>query len=315
MPKINPERFLLGLGLLAAVLLLEHLLLSRIYRKPSSLNRLWSASPSARTDLVFWLARVTLLSAFPALVALFCLPGLVAGGLYLIKPYWQFPGLLGSLVPAGLVGQVVIWLVATDLAHYLAHLLMHRVPFLWRFHRLHHAAEEFTILTGARQSWSEIFFTRVVTVVLVTLLLGLPRPEVALVVLLVFQLVEMLQHSDLPWDYGWLGWLVASPRFHRLHHSSQRADFDSNYANLFSFWDYLFGTVAGRYRGASEVADTVELGLGGSDRDPALNDWRRALVSATFLEPAQSSSATLRARSGQNSGAHSCSSPTTRREP
>lgn len=284
MPKTSLEWLLGSACLLLAVLLLEHFLLTWLYRKPSSWMRLWSYSSSARTDLVFWLARLTLLGSFPALLALVTLPGLVAGALHLLKPHWQFSGLLGA--PAGLFWQVALWLVATDLAHYLAHLLLHRVPFLWRFHRLHHAAEEFTILTGARQSWAEIFFVRVVTVMLVTLLLGIPRPEVAFLVLLVFQVVEFLQHSDLPWDFGPLGYLIASPRFHRMHHSRERADFDSNYSNLFAFWDYLFGTVAARYRADSRMADLVELGLGGSDFDPGLNHWRRALVNATFLEPA-----------------------------
>jgi sterol desaturase/sphingolipid hydroxylase (fatty acid hydroxylase superfamily) len=131
-------------------------------------------------------------------------------------------------------------LVLIDLLDYWTHRVMHRSGILWPFHEVHHTATEMTLLTGVRLTLTERHVVDLVRAV-VLLLLGLSVPVVA-VVLFVRSVVDVLQHSNLTWTYGPLGYVVASPANHRLHHSAEGVDWDSNYGNLLSVWDHLFGT-------------------------------------------------------------------------
>jgi sterol desaturase/sphingolipid hydroxylase (fatty acid hydroxylase superfamily) len=152
-------------------------------------------------------------------------------------------------------------------------------------HKLHHAATEFNIITGIRFSIAERLFYEVAVIFILSVVLGLPSPHTALTFMFIYRTVDLLQHSDLPWDYGWLGYVIASPRFHRMHHSSEAEDFDANYGNLFTFWDYLFGTVARRYRGSPEAADTCKLGLADPEETRRINSaWYYAPLQATGVD-------------------------------
>lgn len=265
-------------ALLAVVILIEHLLMTRIYRRPSSLQRLRSLSRSARTDLAWTLVAMILPFTRKALVFL-TLPGVMLAGAWLLRhkagAWW---GLLSPWVP----DNYLAWLLASDLGLYVAHRLMHRFDPLWKLHRLHHAAEELNILTGFRISLGEQFFNGLVMFAIVSLLLGIPTPEKALMISLVMGTLDALHHSELPWDFGLLDYLFVSPRFHRMHHSASRSDHDANYSVVFSFWDYLFGSVSPRYRAARKSSDEVELGL--KNAPEALNNSWRSLLCGTWLD-------------------------------
>lgn len=266
---------------LVAVLVCEHLVLTRRYGKRSALQRLLAFSPSVRTDLT---AIAVLWAPIPGLLLLgqlLSLPGLLLFALSQANEAVHWPGILGGLVPNAAVVHFVVWLLLADLAYYLAHRSMHAVPSLWRYHQFHHSATEMNILTGNRVSLGERGFNRLTEVVIVVVVLGVERPEVAASVYLVRRFVELLQHSDLPWSFG----IVAGPRFHRMHHSSHPADFDANYGNLLTVWDYAFGTVAARYRAVGpSAADTVRIGLEDRSAEAFENRWTRALVAGTWVE-------------------------------
>ena len=93
---------------------------------------------------------------------------------------------------------------------------------------------------------------------------------------------DMVQHSELPWHYGVLDKVIASPRFHRLHHSTDPRDYNLHYANIFSFWDYVFGTVSARYRGDTSVASDCEIGLGNCPEAERLNSGLRNVLHETI---------------------------------
>ena len=159
---------------------------------------------------------------------------------------------------------------------------MHKVPWFWHFHRLHHSATEFNVITGIRISIAETFFNDIVILILLSLIFGLPSPKIVLLVMFVYAIIDLLQHSDLPWDYGIVGYVIASPRYHRMHHSTHAEDLDTNYGNIFSFWDYWFGTVADRYRHSSTIADGCSLGLRDEIETEKINDgWYLAAFQAT----------------------------------
>ena len=146
-------------------------------------------------------------------------------------------GLLEGL-PIVVVGM--LYLVINDFVSYWLHRAEHTIPFLWQFHSVHHAAEELNYLTAYRvHPFSKLMWEIVAVVLLIVL--GVP-PTMWLPFRLVQIFLANVQHSELDWSYGPLYPLVVSPVYHRLHHSRDRRDFDSNFSQLFSIWDYLFGT-------------------------------------------------------------------------
>jgi sterol desaturase/sphingolipid hydroxylase (fatty acid hydroxylase superfamily) len=136
--------------------------------------------------------------------------------------------------------QLIVFLVAVDFCRYWKHRWMHSVPALQAIHSVHHAPENLNFLTTYRIHLLEYIFDGIVTLVPVVLL-GLP-PEMWLPVYLSLVLLSALNHSDIDLGFGWLNRIVVSPRFHATHHSSDRREYNCNFASLFSFWDVLFCT-------------------------------------------------------------------------
>lgn len=157
-------------------------------------------------------------------------------------------------VPAGIVAFVVL-----DFAVWLEHVASHKVPILWRIHRMHHADPGFDVTTGLRFHPLEILLSMVWKAAVV-IALGAPVLSV-----LVFEIVlngaAMFNHSNVrlgPAADRLLRRFVVTPDMHRVHHSSDPAETDSNYGFNFPFWDKFFGTyVAIPKRGH----DAVDIGL------------------------------------------------------
>jgi sterol desaturase/sphingolipid hydroxylase (fatty acid hydroxylase superfamily) len=145
---------------------------------------------------------------------------------------------------------------------YAWHRLNHRVPLLWRFHRMHHSDPAMDVTTATRFHLGEHLGAA-------TLRLGLiPLFGVSVGEILIFETLvvanTMLHHANIslgPLDAP-LRWLLVTPRMHQIHHSRYRHETDSNYAVLFSFWDRLFGSYQMR-----AGAEPVELGLSEFDDD------------------------------------------------
>jgi sterol desaturase/sphingolipid hydroxylase (fatty acid hydroxylase superfamily) len=162
-------------------------------------------------------------------------------------------------LPPGLhaLGAVLLF----DLWTYWWHRLGHRVPALWRFHRVHHADAQMDVTTGNRFHPGEILLSSALRLALIPLL-GLNFGHVVLYETLLQGLVQ-LQHANvtLPAALERAARLVVvTPALHQVHHSRHRPETDSNYASLFSFWDRLFGS----YHPRADVA-AVRLGLDGFD--------------------------------------------------
>ena len=140
------------------------------------------------------------------------------------------------------VVQIVIGLVVVDLFSYLWHRTVHTNRFLWAFHSIHHSQRDLTVATGFRTHFiDEIVRT---TFIFVPLYLLNIKPHTFVVMDLMMGWILGLQHSGLSWSYGPVGRVVVSPGYHRIHHSMDSIDRDKNFAVLFPFWDYLFGTHA-----------------------------------------------------------------------
>lgn len=143
--------------------------------------------------------------------------------------------------------------VLADVAGYWAHRTMHRVPWLWRLHAVHHAPTELHWFEAWRQHPLD-FLVHGLAVGLPSALLGASLADIASVVLLRKVFTAFL-HANVRWRFGPLEWLLATPVFHRVHHSADPRDYDTNFAGTFAWVDVLFGT----YRRAEEFPRVVGL--------------------------------------------------------
>lgn len=137
----------------------------------------------------------------------------------------------------------VVSLLALDLAIYLQHVMFHAVPALWRLHRMHHADLEFDVTTGLRFHPGEILLSMGIKLAVVAAL-GPPA-----VVVLLFEILlnasSMFNHSNIKIPRsidGVLRLLVVTPDMHRVHHSVDPKETNSNYGFNVPWWDRLLGT-------------------------------------------------------------------------
>jgi sterol desaturase/sphingolipid hydroxylase (fatty acid hydroxylase superfamily) len=147
---------------------------------------------------------------------------------------WLFRPLL--LVPLALLPALIL-----DVAYYWCHRLQHAIPFLWRFHAVHHAIEELNG-TNCYHHWSEGLVRPVLILLPLALLIQLKVPEVAVISLLTNAFWGYFIHVKTNISFGPLDRLFVSPAFHRVHHSRDARHYDKNFAGVFSALDVAFGT-------------------------------------------------------------------------
>jgi sterol desaturase/sphingolipid hydroxylase (fatty acid hydroxylase superfamily) len=167
--------------------------------------------------------------------------------------------------------QFVLVIAVADLVQYLIHRACHRVPLLWRFHRIHHSAVAMDWLAGSRLHLVDALLTRAL-VYLPLALLGADRDVIAAYLVFVAAQATFV-HANVRWDPRWLEpWLV-TPRLHHWHHAE--APPDVNFAVHLPLFDRLFGTAW-----APGGAWPERYGLAAGERGPR-GFWRQLV--APFL--------------------------------
>ncbi|PCH47122.1 MAG: fatty acid hydroxylase [Hyphomicrobiales bacterium] len=160
-------------------------------------------------------------------------------------------------VPIWLAGLASI--IILDFAVWLSHLLSHKIPIIWRLHRMHHSDRDFDVSTAIRFHPIEIVVSMIYKVAWVVAL-GAPAWSVILFEI-ILNGVAMFNHSNtkLPLSVDRiLRLFIVTPDMHRVHHSTHPDETDSNYGFNFPFWDRLFGT----YTDQPELGhDKMEIGL------------------------------------------------------
>lgn len=150
--------------------------------------------------------------------------------------------------------EVVAAVLLLDLVIYLQHRVLHRVPLLWRAHRVHHSDVAFDVTLGVRFHPFEIVLSQALKLATIALLGA--APLAVLLFELVLQGGALFTHTDVALPAGWervLRWWIVTPSLHRVHHSVQRDETDSNFGFSVVWWDRLFGT----YRAAPRQAETT----------------------------------------------------------
>ena len=168
-------------------------------------------------------------------------------------------GLFNLLAVPGWLAFVAS-VVILDLAIYGQHVVFHAVPLLWRLHRMHHADLEFDVTTGLRFHPVEIVLSMAVKLAVVA---ALGPPALAVLVFeVLLNATALFSHSNVRLPAGLdrvLRWGIVTPDMHRVHHSIDRVETDSNYGFNLSVWDRLFRT----YRAQpAKGHDAMQIGIG-----------------------------------------------------
>jgi sterol desaturase/sphingolipid hydroxylase (fatty acid hydroxylase superfamily) len=144
-------------------------------------------------------------------------------------------------------------LVAADFGFWLSHLCLHRISFLWEFHRVHHSASALNLFTSLRLHPVEKIMVSLFQggaiaafIFLVSKIMGYVPTRATIhatpVVGLVLWAQGIFRHSPLRLGYGRFSYLVSSPVMHHAHHSVDRDLQDKNFGHFFSIWDLLWGS-------------------------------------------------------------------------
>lgn len=156
------------------------------------------------------------------------------------------PGFLETMASLPIWARAVLGLVAGETGYYWGHRLSHEIPILWRFHAIHHSAEDVDYLTNTRAHPLDMVFGRFCGLVPMYLL-GLAGPVGAegtllpVVVMLFGTVWGFFVHSNVNWRLGPLEWVVSTPAFHHWHHTKS-GPINKNYASTLPWLDRLFGT-------------------------------------------------------------------------
>ena len=148
---------------------------------------------------------------------------------------------------------VLIAVIALDFVIWLQHVMVHAIPVLWRLHRVHHADPDYDLTTGARFHPIEIILSMLIKFATIAVL---GPPVVAVIIF------EVLLNSTAMFNHGnvrlparvdrVLRWFVVTPDMHRVHHSVEDDETNSNFGFNLPWWDRLFGTYRDQPRGGHE---------------------------------------------------------------
>ena len=170
-----------------------------------------------------------------------------------------------------IVLEAVICILLFDFVIWLQHIITHKIPFLWRLHRVHHADVDFDVSTAIRFHPIEIALSMILKIGIVYLLGPIAWAVVAFEILLNGS--ALFNHANLAIPARldrWLSYIIVTPDMHRIHHSVRREEHDSNYGFALSIWDHFFGTYS--TLGPSENKEII-VGLEWQDQRPTKLGW------------------------------------------
>lgn len=144
----------------------------------------------------------------------------------------------------------LVFTLAMDLGEYLFHRAQHALPWLWRLHSLHHSDPNMNASTAQRHYWADPLI-KAATIWLAVGLIFKATPAI-LAIYGALGVYNYFSHANLAVNFGRWSWALNSPAYHRIHHSSLPADYDTNFAALLP----IFDVIAGSYRRPRHVPAT-----------------------------------------------------------
>ena len=161
-------------------------------------------------------------------------------------------------------GQLIIFFIILDFVQWFTHILLHKYPFLWKFHKVHHSVKEMGFAAHLRYHWMEnIFYKPLKT--LGVMVLGGFEPEQAYIVHFAAISIGHLNHANIKLTWGPLKYILNNPVMHLYHHALvlPKGSYGINFGISLSLWDYIFKT---NY--VPEDSGTIELGFPGDENFP-----------------------------------------------
>jgi sterol desaturase/sphingolipid hydroxylase (fatty acid hydroxylase superfamily) len=137
-----------------------------------------------------------------------------------------------------------LFFIVSDFVQWATHIMLHRVPFFWKIHKIHHSVEQMGFAAHLRYHWGETIIYRSMLYIPLALIGGFNVADV-FIVHYISILVGHLNHANIPLDYGPLKYILNNPKMHIWHHAKDLPPdrkYGVNFGITFSFWDYLFGT-------------------------------------------------------------------------
>ena len=198
----------------------------------------WWRKPDLITDLCYWL--------FIPVITRYFRIGMLIAGAAVIFGITTADGLIafyqnghGPLSRLPLAAQMIIFLVGADIMTYWTHRFFHGAQ-LWKYHAVHHSSKELEWISAARFHPINLFFGAVL--VDVVLLIGGISPKVFVVLGPLTTAHSAFVHANLGWTLGPLKYVLATPVFHRWHHTAADHGGEKNFAATFALLDVIFGT-------------------------------------------------------------------------
>lgn len=186
---------------------------------------------------------------------------------------WQFGVNYWLQLPAW--AEITIAFLLLDYSNYIWHILLHKLPFLWRFHLVHHTDLDLDVTTAFRFHFGELIasvFFRGAAVVLIG-----ASPMLVLIYEIIFEAATQFHHSNykLPYRFErFLNYIIVTPRMHGIHHSIIKRETDSNFSVIFSFWDRMHKTITMKL-----YQDEVVIGV------PSYSDERDLTIGKLWMLP------------------------------
>ena len=190
-------------------------------------------------------------------------------------------GLL-NLYQVPTTAAVILSVIAMDFVIWVQHVLFHAIPVLWRLHRVHHADLDYDVTTGARFHTIEIILSMLIKFATIALL---GPPVVAVVIF------EVMLNATVMFNHGNVGlpprldrvlrWVLVTPDMHRVHHSVEDDEANSNFGFSLTWWDRLFGTYREQPRAGHEG---MTIGIH-KYRDPKVVDLLPGMLALPFIGP------------------------------
>jgi sterol desaturase/sphingolipid hydroxylase (fatty acid hydroxylase superfamily) len=201
-------------------------------------GRPWWRKPDLITDICYWL--------FIPVITRFLRIGMLIAGAAVLFGITTAVGLIafyenghGPLAALPLVAQMIIFLIGEDFILYWSHRLFHGNQ-LWKYHAVHHSSEDLEWISAARFHPVNLFFGAVLADV-VMLLAGI-SPNIFVVLGPITIAHSAFVHANLDWTLGPFKYVIASPVFHRWHHTAAERGGEKNFAATFPVLDLIFGT-------------------------------------------------------------------------
>lgn len=171
---------------------------------------------------------------------------------------------LVNISDGSMVLQLVVFFIVLDFVQWFTHVLLHRYPVLWNFHKVHHSVKEMGFAAHLRYHWMENILYKPLKTFGVMILGGF-EPEQAYIVHFIAISIGHFNHSNIKITWGPLKYILNNPVMHLYHHAHTlpKGKYGVNYGISLSLWDYIFKTDY-----IPEESGTIELGFSGEEKFP-----------------------------------------------